>query len=71
MGVQQYQVIQKKTYLFEILVVTDEEFTRDQENFIRDKINRHLESTQIEIKRTPSILKEASGKSRYVISEVT
>lgn len=69
-GVQQYQVIQKKPDLFEILVVSDEEFTTDQENFIRDRINKQLEYPQIEIKRTPSILKEASGKLRYVISEV-
>jgi phenylacetate-CoA ligase len=69
-GVQQYQVIQKKTDLFEILVVSDEEFTTEQEDFIRDKINLHLENARVEIKRTQSISKEASGKLRYVRSEV-
>jgi hypothetical protein len=68
--VQQYQVIQKKTDLFEILVVSDEEFTTEQEDFIRDKINLHLENARVEIKRTQSISKEASGKLRYVRSEV-
>jgi long-subunit acyl-CoA synthetase (AMP-forming) len=69
-GVQQFQVIQKKPDLFEILVVTDEEFTTDQEDFIRDKINLNLENARVEIKRTQSISKEASGKLRYVISEI-
>jgi phenylacetate-CoA ligase len=69
-GVQQYQVIQKKPDLFEILVVSNEEFTTDQEDFIRDKINLHLEYAQVEIIRTQTISKEATGKLRYVISEV-
>jgi len=69
-GVQQYQVIQKKPDLFEILVVIDEEFTADQEDFIREKINLHMEYAQVEIIRTQSISKEASGNLRYVISEV-
>jgi len=69
-GVQQYQVIQKKADLFEILVVSDEEFTKDQEDFIRDKINRHLESAQVVIIRAQSISKEDSGKLRFIRSEV-
>ena len=51
-------------------MISDEEFTTDQEDFIRDKINLHLEYAQVEIKRTQTISKETSGKLRFIRSEV-
>lgn len=69
-GVKNFQIIQKKPDRFEIFVINDEFFTEDEEQYIRRRIEHVLGPLEVDIIQVESIPTEASGKFRFVRSEV-
>ena len=68
---QNFQVIQKQPDSFEVLIVTDtEEEALESERFIQARMNKRLGTVDVCVKHVPVILTEASGKLRFIRSEV-
>ena len=69
--IQNFQVIQKLPDSFEVLIVTDtEEEALEAERFIQARMHKCLGTVDVCVKRVPVILTEASGKLRFIRSEV-
>ena len=69
--VQNFQVNQKLPDSFEVLIVTDtEEEARTAERYIQARIHKHLGTVDVCVKRVSAIPTKASGKFRFVRSEV-
>jgi hypothetical protein len=69
--VHNFEVNQKLTDRFEVLIVADtEEEALEAERFIQARMHNRLGTVDVCVKRVPVILTEASGKLRFVRSEV-
>ena len=69
--VHNFQVIQKLPDSFEVLIVTDaEEEAVEAERFIQARMHKRYGTVDVCVKRVPVILTEASGKLRFIRSEV-
>jgi phenylacetate-CoA ligase len=69
-GVKRFQVIQRRPDAFEISIVKGFGYGDSQEQFLRARIHEHLGSVEVRIRYASSIQGEASGKFRWVKSEV-
>jgi phenylacetate-CoA ligase len=70
-GVRQFKIIQESLHRTRVLLVTDPDFNEASVQAIRAGIAKRIGAqARIDVERVPDIAPEASGKHRYVVSQV-
>lgn len=70
-GVDQFQIVQKKKDQLDVHLVVNPRYTPENEKYIRDSLSQLIgPMTSLNILHVPSITVPASGKRRFVISEI-
>jgi len=70
-GIKEIKVIQKKIDKLLVLVVKDKSFSSDTETFLKSQIHKFVGEVDITLEYVDKIPREASGKIRYVVSELS
>jgi phenylacetate-CoA ligase len=70
-GIRAFKIVQESVDLVRVLIVPNGELSAESERCIRDAFRRRLGSAvEVQIERVAEIAREASGKYRYVVSQV-